>query len=257
VISPRRPRVASGHFEALVPPPPRDFAARAVRVFVPHDGAEVRPALFLLDGQDVFSDDRAAGGGWGVDQAVAGLDLRRTAAPLVVAIPRDDARRAQELTPWPLEGGRGGEAFAFLHWVARAVVPAVRQRYALPDGALGAVLGGASWGGLCALCGHFAYPQVFGGALCLSPALWVGDFAARPWLEAQPTPAFSRIYLDCGAREAEGRMLPPARDLAHRLRARGYPRGQLGWRPDPRGEHTEDHWRRRLPRALRFMFRRG
>lgn len=50
-------------------------------------------------------------------------------------------------------------------------------------------------------------------------------------------------------------MLPAAREMAALLRARGYSRRQLCWRPDPRGDHTEAAWRRRLPRALRFMYR--
>lgn len=242
-------------FESLGVHAPPGFAPREVRARVPDDGAWPKPALVLLDGQDAFSDAGAAGGGWGVDDAIAKLDARRTIAPLVIAIPHAREARIDELTPWPIDG-RGGRAFELLRWIARELTPSVRARFELPEGALGAVLGGASWGALAALVGHFEHPDVFGGALCLSPACWVGDFAIFDWLERRPTPTFSRIYLDCGAREAEGRMLPPAEELARRIRARGYSRRQLWWRPDPRGEHTEADWRRRLPRALRFMFRR-
>ena len=69
-----RSRVGSGRFETLRPPPPPGFAPRELRIFVPDDGESVRPALFLLDGQDVFSDPRAPLGGWGVDDAVRGLE---------------------------------------------------------------------------------------------------------------------------------------------------------------------------------------
>lgn len=248
-------RARPGRFESLGAHAPPGFAPREVRAYVPGDGAGPRPALVLLDGQDAFGDPGAAGGGWGVDDAISKLDPRWTLAPMVIAVPHAREARIDELTPWPIDG-RGGRAFELLHWIARGLMPWVRARFPLPEGALGAVLGGASWGGLCALVGHFEHPDVFGGALCLSPALWVGGFAAFEWLEHQPTPPFSRLYLDCGALEAEGRMLPPAAELARRLAARGYDRRQLWWRPDPRGEHTESAWRRRLPRALRFMFRR-
>lgn len=249
----RAPR--PGHFASLGTWTPLGFAPREVRAWVPDDVAGPRPALFLLDGQDAFSDPSAAGGGWQVEQAVSRLDPRWTISPIIVAIPHAREARIDELTPWPIDG-RGGRAFDLLAAIAHDLVPRVRARFELPGGALGAVLGGASWGGLCALLGHFEHPGVFGGALCLSPALWVGGFAAFDWLEHQPTPPFSRVYLDCGALEAEGRMLPPAAELARRLGGRGYARRQLWWRPDPHGEHTEAAWRRRLPRALRFMFRR-
>src|SRR5947209_617836 len=166
-----RKRVGSGRFEELGPLQPPGLAPRSLRIFVPEDGEQIRPALFVLDGEDVFSSPRAPRGGWGLDDAVRGLDLRRSIAPLVVAIPNPD--RDAELTPWPI-AGRGGRGWPMLEWIARTAVPAVRARYAIPEGALGAVLGGASWGGLCALCGHFAFPEVFGGALALSPGLWVG-----------------------------------------------------------------------------------
>jgi enterochelin esterase-like enzyme len=67
-------------------------------------------------------------------------------------------------------------------------------------------------------------------------------------------PPISRIYLDAGAQEASGRMLQAADRLAQDLAGRGYSPGQLMWRPDPRGGHNERAWRRRLPKALRFMF---
>jgi enterochelin esterase-like enzyme len=234
---------------------PAGFAPRQVEVLIPEDGAIQRPALVVFDGQNALANSPAPAGSWELHRAVQGLDLRRSVAPMVVAVPHDPARRMDELCPWPIEG-RGGAGFAFLHAVVEQLLPQLRARYPMPVGALGAVLGGASWGGLMALVGHHAYPGVFGGALCLSPALWVGEFAAFDWIARHPRPTFSRIYLDCGALEAEGRMLPPAAEMAARLAARGYPRKQLWWRPDPRGAHTEADWRRRLPRALRFMFRR-
>ncbi|MBS2027910.1 MAG: alpha/beta hydrolase [Deltaproteobacteria bacterium] len=248
-----RPR--RGSFHELGPLQPPGFSPRRIRIYLPDDGAAEHPALVLFDGQNVFADPNAPRGGWGVDTAVDGLDLRRSIAPMIVAVPHDPNARQDELTPWPIDG-HGGGAWRMIDWVADAVLPAVRARFAMPSGALGAVLGGASWGGLCALVGHHARPDAFGGALCLSPAAWVGEFAVFDWLARHHKPTFSRIYLDCGAHEAEGRMLPPAAELAKRLAARGYERKQLRWVADPHGEHTEADWRRRLPRALRFMFRR-
>ncbi|MDB4963632.1 MAG: hypothetical protein JWP01_3631 [Myxococcales bacterium] len=78
-------------------------------------------------------------------------------------------------------------------------------------------------------------------------------------MEAQPVPARSRIYLDIGAREGEGRMLPIVERFAARLRARGWgepaERGarRVMMRPDARGRHDERAWRRRFPKALRFV----
>lgn len=254
--STRAPR--AGSFRDLGELRPPGFAPRALRAFVPpeYDDRAPTAALFVFDGQDVF-DDTAQKTGWQLHRALDGLDRRRSHVPIVIAIPHggDWHRREAELTPWPIEG-RGGRAWAFLDWVVAEVVPAARRAFHLHPGPIGAALGGASWGALTALIGHFRHPGEFGGVLGLSPACWVGDFAIFDWLARQPTPPFSRVYLDCGALEAEGRMLPPAVALADQLRRRGYDRRQLWFRSDPRGDHTERDWRRRLPRALRFMYRK-
>ncbi len=246
-----------GSFESLGWMEVPGFPAREIPVYRPagHRPEEAAPALFVFDGQNAFDDRPDGTPGWHLHRAVEALDLREHAAPLVVAIPHGGSARMDELTPWPIEG-RGGRGDAFLDWVAGALVPRVRSRYRLPEGALGAALGGASWGALMALHGHFRFPGLFGGALSLSPSCWVGDFAIFEDLRRREVPRFSRLYLDCGGREAEGRMLPPARALAQELRGRGYGESQLRWVEDPDADHTELEWRKRLPAALRFMYRK-
>ncbi len=63
-------------------------------------------------------------------------------------------------------------------------------------------------------------------------------------------------YVDVGMRESE-RMVREAHRattiLEETLHAPGT---QLLFRPDKRGKHRELDWRRRLPKALRFAFRR-
>ena len=106
--------------------------------------------------------------------------------------------------------------------------------------------------GLAALAGHWRHPELFGGALCMSPSFWY-DHAAIFREMPRKMPVQSRIYVDVGKKE--GRlMLPMAEKMVESLRERGYSEKQLMWRPDSRGSHNEKHWRRRFPKALKFMF---
>jgi predicted alpha/beta superfamily hydrolase len=136
------------------------------------------------------------------------------------------------------------------------LVPRVVREYGVMAGPLGGVVAGSSMGGLAALYAHFRHPDVFGGALSMSPAYWFGRGALYDWIRGRPTPHFSRVYIDCGAREGGGRMAQGASAMADHLRQRGYGEDRLLLRIDKRGTHNEKHWRRRLPRALRFMFKK-
>ena len=88
----------------------------------------------------------------------------------------------------------------------------------------------------------------------MSPSVWLADRALFQDLAQQPDPPVSRIYLDMGAREDKGRMLPLAAALAAQLANRGWGSDRLLWRPDAKGSHNETCWRRRLPKALRFLY---
>jgi predicted alpha/beta superfamily hydrolase len=89
-----------------------------------------------------------------------------------------------------------------------------------------------------------------------APSVWVAGRAVFNEAKAFQRPEVSRIYLDCGGKEAAGRMLPVVRETAKVFKTKGYSATQLKFVPDAQGQHNEKAWRRRLPAALRFMFRR-
>jgi predicted alpha/beta superfamily hydrolase len=248
--------VLPGQFHVWGPLEVPGFAARTVRIYVPSDHPRdgTRPALYLFDGQNVFGDEGSFSGGWHADHAVDTLARRGRNIPVVVGIDHGGPDRISEMAPWG-DGSWKGRADEFLDWVAGGLVPRVREAFALRGGPVGAVVGGSSMGGLAALYAHFRHPDAFGGALVMSPSLWVARRSIFDYVQRRPTPAISRVYLDCGGREGGGRMLRLAEQMAAQLASRGYPGGQLMWRPDRRGGHNEKAWRRRLPKALRFMFR--
>lgn len=230
---------------------------RRVRVYVPHGLPEEgpRPALYMFDGQNDFGDEGSYAGGWFAHDAVDRLSPRTSNVPVVVAIDHGGDKRIDELSAWK-QGSMGGLADPFLDWMTGTLVPAMQREFHLTPGAVGAVVAGSSMGGLAALYAHFRHPEAFGGALAMSPAFWFGRGAILAYVAHRPTPPFSRVYLDCGQREGGGRMATGLHAVADLLRPRGYGEDRLRVRIDKRGTHNEKHWRRRLPNALRFMFRK-
>ena len=139
--------------------------------------------LYMHDGQNLFDAKLSFSGvAWGIDKAAATLaDENRIRAPIVVGI-WNTGRRAQEYMPQkPLEAAPSSLADrfatnfngtpvsdAYLRFIVTELKPFVDATYrTLPAQADTNVMG-SSMGGLISLYALCEYPDVFGGAACLS-----------------------------------------------------------------------------------------
>lgn len=223
---------------------------RHVRVYVPRRAPPGdRPLLLLFDGQNVFDDKPSFAGGWHAHRAVERL-AKTVAPPVIVGLDHGHEHRLFELSPFAVQGHEG-RLDGQLRWLSDWLLPKLRRELGLTSDPRRTVVGGSSMGGLAALYAALRRPDVFGGAIAMSPSLFVGRGGLFRWLEQHGPPRDARIYLDAGALEAGGRMLDSARRMAHALGSRGV---NLRFREDPRGQHRERDWRRRLLPALRFHF---
>jgi predicted alpha/beta superfamily hydrolase len=232
------------------------LGARRVRMFVPLRGRSQRgaprPLLVMFDGQNLFGKRGSFAGGWSIHHALDHFaQTQRTPAPLVAAIDHGGVARIDELAPFREAEHGGGKLAGLLDTIVTDLVPRIRGRHAITQ----CYAGGASLGGLAALFAHLLYPDIFQGALAMSPSLWFTRDRVADVLHKQPVPSRSRIYLDCGGRE--GASMRPAIDaFASRLEQRGW--SATGERRlmslfEARGRHHEAAWSRRFPRALRFL----
>ena len=249
-----------GRFHTLGPFDIPGFHSRKAYVYVP-GGDDVplhaRPVLYLFDGQNCWTDWGSHSGGWYAHEAAQQLvGDPALCAPVVVGLEHGGDGRIDELSAWEMMSGRGGRAEPFFDWVVHHFMPHVRHLFGLAEGPLHTVMGGSSMGGLAALWSHYRYPQAIGGAIAMSSAFSVGNGAFFSFMEQHARPLISRVYIDCGGREGGGRMLAASEGMYRLLERKGYPEGGLLWRPDPDAGHNEQAWRRRLPEAMRFMFRR-
>ena len=245
-----------GEIHLLGPFEAPDLATRHVRVYLPSDFTPDTPrfALYLFDGQNVFDDYPSFSGGWHVHESVEKL-VGRLPMPIVIGIDHGNADRIYELCPFCFEG-TDGKVDLFLDWITGFLMPYLASELPLIPGPVGAVIAGSSMGGLASFYAHFKRPEVFGGALVMSPSFWINDGEILRWVADQPLPETSRVYLDAGGREGRGTLLPLVAAVAAHLANRGYDSDRLMFRPDTRGAHTERAWRRRLPKALRFFYRK-
>lgn len=261
-------RLEPGVVHLLGPLAVPGFRPRLVRIYVPSDFSPARPhpAVFLFDGQNLFGDEEAYAGGWHVDEVVEGLGAKAGPKPVVIGVDHGEAERISELSPFPLPARffpdpeddleSPGRLDSFLAWVTGDLLQALAGELPLPWQVSTTFVGGSSMGGLAAFYAHFHAPEIFGGALAMSPSFWLAERAIFREVAGRPNPPLSRIYLDAGGREDRGRLVPVARAMADRLQERGWGPDRLHWRSDLLGTHSEASWRRRLPRALRFLLKR-
>ncbi len=223
---------------------------RRVRVYVPSRApATDRPVLFMFDGQNVLDDEGSFAGGWHAHRAVERL-AKTVPAPVIVALDHGHEHRIAELSPFDFMRFQGSLP-GLVDWVGRWLLPELRPRYTLTRDPRKVVVAGSSMGGVAALWTALARPDLFGGAIAMSPSLWIGGGRMFTYVAAHPLPSGARIYIDGGALEGP-RMLKATGEMARILQARGV--RDVCFRADPRGRHSERDWRRRLLPALRFHF---
>lgn len=152
---------------------------------------------------------------------------------------------------------------AYLRFLTRELKPYIDQHYAVASDAANTMLLGASMGALISLYGVAEYPQVFGGAACLSTH-WPGLVPALPdnpvpaaferyFRQRLPAPGRHRFYFDHGGEGLDGQYGPYQRRIDALLQARGYRATDWQTRVFPAAAHDESAWAARLPAVLTFL----
>ena len=120
-------------------------------------------------------------------------------------------------------------------------------------------------GGLISLYAICEYPEIFGGAACLSTH-WVGTFT----LENNPVPdSFikyldkklpdkknHKIYFDCGDQTLDAMYPAIQMRVDHLMKSKGYMDSNWVTRYFPGEDHSEKSWNKRLNIPLEFLLRK-
>lgn len=284
------PHPFSGRIQRIDSFPSQYVTPRTLDVWLPegYDGHDGRyDVLYMHDGQMLFDSSRTWNHQeWHVDETIGVLLKRKEIRPvIVVGIANDGTNRHAEYTPQrPAESlpkpmydsllglsrrGDGRSVFsgrirsdAYLRFLVKEVKPYIDRAFRTRTGPAHTFLAGSSMGGLISLYALCEYPQVFGGAACLSthwPILF--SEGANPlsdslfsYLERKlPAPGRHRIYFDLGDQTLDARY-PSFQDRMDELmRRKGYSASDWTTRRFPGAEHTEKAWSDRLSIPLLFL----
>lgn len=254
--------------------PSRHIPPRHVDVWLPpgYDQGDQRyPVLYMHDGQNCFNAaDCGYGVAWEVQHALARLVATGQARPaIIVGVWNIPARRVLEYRPARPFGylsatarqrilaPMGGAPLSddYLAFVVHELKPFIDASYRTRPDRDDTFVMGSSMGGLISLYAICEYPDVFGGAGCVSTHWPAVEGVIVPYLRDRlPDPTTHRLYFDYGTATIDTLYLPIQTQVDTLLAAAGYRRGH-NWLtlPFPGAPHNEDAWQQRGHIPLRFL----
>ena len=286
------PQVSSGRIERLADFPSQHVAPRTVDVWLPDGYPSAAPyaVVYMHDGQMLFDAQTTWNHQeWRVDEVASALIAEQRTRPFIVvgvfnggkarhqeyfpqkpfeALPKARQRElyAMKIAPdFPLFAGPI-DSDAYLKFLVGELKPYVDAHFAVARDAASTYSVGSSMGGLISLYALAEYPDVFGGAACLSTH-WPGSFkpdhnplpaAFFAYVERSfPRAGAHRIYFDHGTETLDIDYARLQRQVDARILAKGYRPG-VDWitRAFPGAEHSERAWSARLEYPLIFLLRR-
>jgi predicted alpha/beta superfamily hydrolase len=229
------------------------------------------PVLYMQDGQNLFDNPASFGGeSWRVDLALTRLiEAGKTRGAIVVGV-WNSAIRWREYMPQrayespALEKHRaailaraGGPSVSdrYLKFLVGELKPFVDHRYATLRDQKNTFVMGSSMGGLISLYAISQYPQVFGGAGCVSTH-WsaAGMDLVEEMAHGLPDPADHKLYFDFGTETLDSGYEPFQRRMDEHLRQAGYIENKNWITLKFEGaEHSEKSWRERVHIPLEFL----
>ena len=228
------------------------------------------PVIYVHDGQNLFDPASSfIGVDWGIDETMTRLiGEKKIPAAIIVAIWNTPKRLAEYMPQKPLEQVAEADldamfkpvrreplGDAYLRFLVTELKPAVDAQYrTLPDRAHTSLMG-SSMGGLISLYAVCEYPDVFGGAACLSTAWQVANGAVvRDLKKSLPDPRTHRFYFDFGTATMDGEIEPFQDQVDAQLKAAGFVE-EKNWltKKFPGEEHSERAWRKRVHLPLEFL----
>jgi predicted alpha/beta superfamily hydrolase len=280
------PAVSSGKLERLENFPSVNVAPRNVDVWLPasYDHSVKYAVIYMHDGQMLFDStvtwNRQE---WCADEVAARLMEEKSIKPcIIVGIWNNDKYRYAEYFPekaltglskWrrarfirkAMMGNALGDSY--LRFIVSELKPFIDSKYSTCTDRENTVIMGASMGGLISLYALCEYPDVFGGAGCLSTHLPMKGVnfltrddnriarAFRNYLKARlPSPEEHRIYFDYGTETLDKWYEPYQEKVDEVVAEAGFESGkQLKIMKFEGDDHSEKSWSKRLHIPLLFL----
>jgi predicted alpha/beta superfamily hydrolase len=162
-------------------------------------------------------------------------------------------------------GGKTIMSDKYLLFLTKELKPFIDRTYSTKSDRANTFLAGSSMGGLISLYATCEYPDIFGGAACLSthwPGLFslennpVPDAFFRYLKNRLPDPKQYRIYFDHGTETLDAMYAELQSKVDTIMIAKGYTKEQWMSKSWPGQDHSEKSWRSRLSTPILFLLKK-
>ncbi len=143
----------------------------------------------------------------------------------------------------------------YLKFLVNELKPFIDKTYQTQPDRESTFVIGSSMGGMISDYAIAEYPNVFGGAACLSTHWPLGDGAVITWYKDHwPAAGVHRIYFDHGTETLDAQYEPYQLNMDEVMRSKGYRSGE-DWisRRFDGADHSPRAWRERLHIPLIFL----
>jgi predicted alpha/beta superfamily hydrolase len=226
---------------------------RRIWIYLPKGYATAKtayPVLYMHDGQNLFNEQTAPFGEWGVDEAMDSLQKQTGKQMIVVGIDNGGDKRMSEYNPYDFEKNKG-EGDKYIDFLVQTLKPYIDNKFRTKKDVANTFTAGSSMGGLISLYAVLKYPNVFGGAGIFSPAFWTApqlyaDVEKTDWNGNRP-----KFFFYAGGKESNTMVADMKRMIAIIEKKKG--NVNTTSIVNALGLHNEPTWRKQFPDFYKWL----
>jgi enterochelin esterase-like enzyme len=283
--------LSSGTIKRIDSFPSKYVRPRNVDIWLPSDYSETKKyaVLYMHDGQMLFDAETTWNKQeWKVDEIVGDLlKEQKIRDCIVVAIwNHSDIRHTDyypqkpfDLLPQKFKDSifeTGSKQFGtvfkglnsdnYLKFIVEELKPYIDANFSVYENPENTFISGSSMGGLISMYALCEYPEVFGGAACLSthwPGFMPQENSPAPesfftyLQENLPSPATHKIYFDYGTKTLDEFYLPYQHRVDEVLKLKGYDASNSRNIKFEGQDHSENSWNQRFQIPVQFLLNKN
>ena len=230
---------------------------RRIWIYLPKNYAssnKTYPVLYMQDGQNLFNEQTASFGEWGVDECLDSIQKANGKECIVVGVDNGGKYRLNEYAPYGFENNKTkivAEGKQYVDFLANTLKPYIDGKYRTKKSFENTFVAGSSMGGLISLYAVMQYPQVFGGAGVFSPSLWT---AKELYVDAATfkNPNHIKLFFYAGEKESET-MVADMNKMADIFETKS--NGKVLRVTNKIAQHSEKYWRQEFAEFYDWMLK--